>query len=58
MIAVMSGVLLVYLFQENKSFGSKKPLHSSSDVQESRVGHSYYNMSVVTFILKKHEKHG
>jgi hypothetical protein len=25
MIVIMSSVLLVYLFQENKSYGSKKP---------------------------------
>jgi hypothetical protein len=36
----MSNVLLVCLFQENKSYGSTKPFHSSSDVQESRVGHN------------------
>jgi hypothetical protein len=39
MVVVMSGVLLVYLFQENKSRGSENHLHSSSGVQESRVGH-------------------
>jgi hypothetical protein len=39
MIVVMSSVLLVYLFQENKSYGSRNHLHSSSGVQESRVGH-------------------
>jgi hypothetical protein len=37
---VTSDVLFVYLFQENKSYGSKKNhLHSSSGVQEKRVGH-------------------
>jgi hypothetical protein len=40
MIVVMSSVLLVFLFQENKSYGCKNHLHSSSGVQESRVGHS------------------
>jgi hypothetical protein len=37
---VMSDVLFVYLFQENKSYGNKNHLHSSSGVQERRVGHS------------------
>jgi hypothetical protein len=40
MIEVMSNVLRVYLFQENKSYSSKNHLHSSSDVQESRVRHT------------------
>ncbi len=38
----MSDVLFVYLFQENKSYGSKNHLHSSSGVQERRVGHTYF----------------
>ncbi len=36
---VVSDALSVSLFQENKSYGSKNHLHSSSDVQENRVGH-------------------
>ncbi len=34
MIVIVNGVLSVYLFQENKSCGSKNHLHSSSDVQK------------------------
>jgi hypothetical protein len=33
MIVIIDSVLLAYLFQENKSYGSKNHLHSSSDVQ-------------------------
>ncbi len=40
MIVIVSSVLLVYLFQENKSYGSKKPFAfiSSSDVWEVVLG--------------------
>jgi hypothetical protein len=34
MIVIVNSVLFDYLFQENKSYGSKNHLHSSSDVQE------------------------
>jgi hypothetical protein len=41
-------VLLVYLFQENKSYGRKNHLHSSSDVQENHVGHSSNFTTAIT----------
>ncbi len=55
-------VLLYYLFQENKSFGTGHHLHSSSDVREvvssTRTDYSYYNYSVEKYLYRQIMKPG
>jgi hypothetical protein len=50
-------VLLYYLFQENKSFGSKKPFASSSSVREV-VSSTIWVKDPCDKIGKNHPKHG